>query len=97
MIKIQEAMNKALNQMLMGDNFVDKDLNEYIYASLTQPPIKIIDKNDSEDELDYTVECPNCKRHVNYGEEIFMVSGHLYCSDENCRNQVYREVGINDS
>ena len=62
-----------------------KNVDEYIYASLSQPPIKIIDKNGSNDDLDFTVECPNCGNHVNYGNEIFMISGHIYCSNENCR------------
>lgn len=90
----KRILGKALNQMITREKFVDKSLNNYIYASLTQPPIEIIDKNNSNDELDFTVKCPNCGRHVNFGEEIFMVSGHIYCSSESCREQVYREVGI---
>lgn len=96
-MKKEDIMAKALNMQIMGDRFVDKDLDNYIYASLTQTPIKILDKNGSDDELDYTVECPSCHRAVNYGNEIFMVSGHLYCSDENCRKKVYYEVGINEN
>lgn len=84
----KDIIAKGLNAILTGDKFENKDLDNYIYASLTQPPIKIIDKNNSEDELDFTVECPNCKRHVNYGNEIFMIGGHLYCSDDNCANEV---------
>lgn len=84
---------KELNRAVTQKEFIDKDENEYIYASLSQPPIKIIDKNNSNDELDYTVECPNCHRHVNYGHEIFMVSGHLYCSSNKCRDEVYKKVG----
>lgn len=86
------SFEKLLNRAVTGNKFVDENENEYIYASLSQPPIKIIDKNDSDDELDYTVECPNCHRHVNYGEEIFMVSGHIYCSNENCRDEVFKKV-----
>lgn len=93
MIK-EQIMAKGLNKIITGDKFENRDLDNYIYASLSQPPIKIIDKNNSIDEMDYIVECPNCKRHVNYGNEIFMVSGHIYCSDDNCRRSVYREVGI---
>ena len=55
-----------LNSLVMEDNFEDKDLDNYIYASLSQPPIKIIDKRNSTNELDYIVECPNCKNHVCY-------------------------------
>ena len=87
------TFGKALNRWVTKNEFVDKNEDEYIYASLSQPPIKIIDKNDSDDELDYTVECPNCHRYVNYGEEIFMVSGYLYCSNENCREEVFKKVG----
>ncbi len=76
---------KTLNAIVTGDRFVNKNVDEYIYASLSQPPIKIIDKNGSNDDLDFTVECPNCGNHVNYGNEIFMISGHIYCSNENCR------------
>lgn len=83
---------KELNRAVTGNKFVDQNEDEYIYASLSQPPIKIIDKNGSNDECDYTVECPNCHRYVNYGEEIFMISGHLYCSDEKCRNEVFKKV-----
>lgn len=95
-MKKQDLMAKMLNCAVTGKKFVDKDLDNYIYASLSQPPIKILNKNGSDDELEFTVECPSCHRAVNYGEEIFMVSGHIYCSDENCRKKVYYEVGIND-
>jgi hypothetical protein len=83
---------KILNFMITRDKFVNKDEDKYIYASLSQPPIKIIDKNNSDDELDFTVECPNCHRHINYGTEVFMVSGHIYCSGENCREEVCEKL-----
>ena len=76
---------KAINKSLTGKKFIDKNIFEYLYASLTQPPIKIIDKCGSDDELDFIVECPNCKSHINYGEHIFMLAGHLYCDTEECR------------
>lgn len=95
-MKKVDLIAKIINKDLTGDKFVDRDLDNYIYTSLTQPPIKIIDKNESDDELDFTVECPSCHRPVNYGTEIFMVSGHIYCTDENCKKKVYYEVGIND-
>lgn len=86
------SFEKLLNRAVTGSKFIDKNEAEYIYASLSQPPIKIVSKNGSDDELDYTVECPNCHRHVNYGEEIFMVSGHIYCSNENCRDEAFKKV-----
>lgn len=88
-----EIFAKALNCMIMGDKFEDKDLDNYIYASLTQPPIKIIDKNGSEDELDYTVECPNCHAHVNYGQHTYMLSGHIYCDTKGCREKLCHILG----
>lgn len=88
----RDLLAKGLNSMVTGNKFEDKDLNDYIYASLSQPPIKIIDKNGSNDELDYTVECPNCGNYVNYGEQIFMLSGHIYCSNEGCREKLVKEL-----
>ena len=81
-------LGKIINASLLGDRHMDKPLDEYMYASLTQPPIKIIDKCGSEDEMDYIVECPNCGNHVVYGESIYMIGGHLYCSNEKCREEV---------
>lgn len=75
---------KLLNKLIMGKDFVDKSLNDYIYASLSQPPIKIINKNNSNDEMDFTVECPNCGSHVVYGEDIFVRSGYIYCNINGC-------------
>lgn len=75
---------KLLNASITGKNFVHQDVDNYLYASLSQPPIKIIDKNDSDDELDYTVECPNCGCYVNYGTQIYMRSGFLYCNNKGC-------------
>ena len=83
---------KSLNKAVTGKNFVDKDLDNYIYASLSQPPIKIIDKNDSNDELDYTVECPNCGCYVNYGYQIFMRSGYLYCNNVGCLEKLEERI-----
>lgn len=84
----KDVIAKLLNATITQDNFVDKDLDNYIYASLSQPPIKIINKNGSNDELDYTVECPNCGANVNYGDDIFMLGGHIYCSTKNCREKL---------
>ena len=88
----KDLFAKVLNYKVTGNKFENKDTNEYIYASLSQPPIKIIDKNGSNDELDYTVECPNCGNYVNYGNEIFMLSGHIYCSNNGCREKLVKEL-----
>ena len=84
----EDIVGKILNACITGEKFVNKDLNDYIYASLSQPPIKIINKNGSKDELNYTVECPNCGNHVNYGEQIFMMGGYIYCNVDDCRNKL---------
>jgi len=80
----QNKFAKLLNLLITEGNFIDKDTNEYIYASISQPPIKIVNKNDSDDELDFTVECPNCHAYVNYGNQIFMRSGYIYCDNKEC-------------
>lgn len=90
---MNKEIAKALNMLVTDRDFIDKDTNEYLYASLSQPPIKIIDKNGSDDELDFTVECPNCGNHANYGKEIFMVSGHIYCSTKGCREKLVFLLG----
>ena len=87
-----KIMAKELNKSITGTRFVDKSVDEYIYASLSQPPIKIIDKCGSNDELDYIVECPNCGSHVCYGTDIFMNSGHIYCSNKGCREEIEKRV-----
>lgn len=84
----KEYIGKILNKFVTQEKFDDKPLNKYIYASLSQPPIKIIDKRGSNDELDYIVECPNCQSHVCYGTDIYMYSGHIYCSNKGCREEV---------
>lgn len=84
----KEYIGKILNKFVTQEKFDDKPLNKYIYASLSQPPIKIIDKRGSNDELDYIVECPNCKSHVCYGTDTYMYSGHIYCSNKGCREEV---------
>ena len=87
-MKKEQIIAKMLNCSVTGDKFVDKDLNNYIYASLSQPPIKILDKRNSNDELDFIVECPNCHSAVCYGTDIFMYAGHIYCSNKGCREEV---------
>ena len=88
----KDILAKALNQAVTQSKFIDKNLDNYIYASLSQPSIKIINKNNSDDELDYTVECPNCGSHVNYGTETYMLSGHIYCSNIGCREKLVMEL-----
>ena len=88
MMNNDKIFAKALNCLVTGNNFVNKSPDDYIYASLSQPPIKILDKRGSDDELDYIVECPNCHSAVCYGTDIFMVAGHIYCSNGNCREEV---------
>ena len=92
-MKKQDILYKVLNMTITGKNFVDKSLDNYIYASLSQPPIRIIDKNNSDDELDYTVECPTCGSYVNYGKQPFMLSGHIYCSNKGCREKLCHILG----
>lgn len=85
---------KLLNLIVTQEKFVNKNTDEYIYASLSQPPIKIVNKNNSDNELDYTVECPNCGSHVNYGEHTFMLRGHIYCNTKGCREKLCERLGI---
>ena len=87
-MKNTQIASKLLNLLVCGDKFENKDLDNYIYASLSQPPIKIIDKCNSEDELDYIVECPNCGAHVKYGEHTYMLSGYIYCDVGDCREKL---------
>lgn len=84
----QNFFAMVLNAVVTGDEFVGKNLDEYIYASLSKPPIKIIDTCGSDDEMEYIVECPNCKSHVKYGEHIYMLSGYIYCDSEGCRKSL---------
>lgn len=85
---MNNEMAKVLNKLITGNSFEDKSTDDYIYASLSQPPIKILDKRNSDDELNYIVECPNCHSAVCYGTDTFMYSGHIYCSNKGCREQV---------
>lgn len=95
-MKKDQYVAKIMNAVVMGMEFEDKPLDQYLYASLSQPPIKIIDRNNSDDELDYTVECPNCGNHVNYGTQIFMRSGHLYCNNKGCLEKLEREFNYEE-
>jgi hypothetical protein len=90
---MDNILSKQINKRVTGKKFVDEDINSYLYASLTQPPIRIISKNGSEDELDFTVQCPNCGKHVNYGKEMHMLNGFLYC-DGHCRKKLNEEKNL---
>lgn len=91
MSKRTRLIAAALNQMVTGRKFHDPDGME-LYTSLSQPPIKVIDKKSSDDELDWTVECPNCRAHKNYGKHIFMWSGHIYCDADGCREKLMKKL-----
>ena len=84
----EKLFAKVLNAIVTQDKFENKDLDDYIYASLSQSPIKVLDKKNSDDELDYIVECPNCHSAVCYGTDTFMYAGHIYCSNKGCREEV---------
>ena len=90
MSKLTRLQGAALNQMITGQKFKDPD--EWLYTSLSQPPIKVINKNGSDDEMKWTVECPNCGAHKNYGEQIFMNSGHIYCDADGCREKLIKKL-----
>ena len=49
MITIREVIGKNINKLVTKDKFIDKPLEQYLYASLSQPPIRILDKKDSLD------------------------------------------------
>lgn len=82
----------ALNHSVRGDRYEWKNPNDWLHASLSQPPIRVLNKHDTDDELAWDVECPNCGSKVNFGKQIFMISGHLYCSTKGCREKLLREA-----
>ena len=84
MSQLDRHLFMALNQKVRNKD-ENKNPDDYLYASLSQPPIKVVDKHNSDDELLWDVECPNCGRVVNYGEQTAMASGHIYCFSEGCR------------
>lgn len=100
MNKVQRIVAKAINTGIRdaGDEYLDnyKDPDEWLYASLSQPPIRVVDKHGSDDDLNWDVECPNCKAIVNYGKNIFMIGGYLYCSTDGCREKLLRRHHGND-
>lgn len=90
MSKTTRLIAAALNQMVTSQKFHDPDGME-LYASMSQPPIKVIDKKDSDDEMDWTVECPNCGAHKNYGQQIFMIGGRIYCDADGCYEKLMKK------
>lgn len=90
MSKTTRLISAALNQMVTGQKFHDPDGME-LYASMSQPPIKVVDNKNSDDEMDWTVECPNCGAHKNYGEQIFMSSGRIYCDADGCYEKLKKK------
>lgn len=80
-----------LNQAVTGAKCQGPDGME-LYASISQPPIKVIDKHGTDDEMEWTVECPNCGAHKKYGTQVFMNSGRIYCDAKGCREKLEAEL-----
>lgn len=89
---IDQIIAKKMNAYITEEKFNDKNLDEYIYASLSQPPIRILDKKGSNDEMDFIVECPNCHSAVCYGTSTYMYSGHIYCNTKGCREKLIKKM-----
>lgn len=82
----------ALNHSVRGYRYEWKNPNDWLHVSLSQPPIRVLNKHDTDDELAWDVECPNCGSKVNFGKQIFMISGRLYCSTKGCREKLLKEA-----
>ena len=80
-----------LNRAVTGAKCQGPDGME-LYASISQPPIKVIDKHGTDDEMEWTVECPNCGAHKKYGTQVFMNSGRIYCDAKGCREKLEAEL-----
>ena len=91
-MKRNEKIFKSLNRYVLKNDFLDKSMDEYLYASISQPPIRIISRNDSDNELEYTVECPNCGNNVNYGRHTYMLSGYIYCDNKGCKDSLMSKL-----
>lgn len=81
-------MNRAIVKRIAGDKFQSRNPNEYLYPSLTQPPVKVLQHNGTDNELEWTVECPNCHQPAVYGTHLFMISGECYCAAPGCRQKL---------
>ena len=81
------AIAAAFNQMITGRKLHAPDKME-LYASISQPPTKVIDKYGTDDEMEWTVECPNCGAHKKYGTQVFMISGRIYCGAKDCMEKL---------
>ena len=86
---IDQIIAKKMNAYITEEKFNDKNLDEYIYASLSQPPIRILDKKGSNDEMDFIVECPNCHSAVCYGTSTYMYSGQDLAENAKGNKKVY--------
>lgn len=53
-------------------------IGNVIIASLTQPPLEILE--DHEDEMEVIVKCPNCGQPTPYGLTR-MISGYIGCDN----------------
>ena len=80
----EKIIKKHINKLVTADKFEDRDVSDYIYGSISQPPLKVVSKNDSDDELDYTVNCPTCGTLRIFGTELYMLSGYFYCDTVGC-------------
>ena len=87
MSRINRLLAAMLNQAVTGRKFHGPDGME-LYASISQPPIKVIDKHGTDDEMEWTVECPNCGAHKKYGTQVFMSGGRIYCDANGCREKL---------
>ena len=84
-------VNQILYMKVSGEAEV-KNPNDYIFSSLTNPPLKVVNRHGTDDEMEWDVECPNCNKIVNYGEGTAMVSGHVYCFTEGCRESLMKKL-----
>lgn len=55
MSRTNRLLARMLNQAVTGRKFHGPDGME-LYASISQPPIKVIDKHGTDDEMEWTVE-----------------------------------------
>lgn len=85
MTKDEEIELKLLNKLVERENFIDLPTEDYFYASLSQPPIRIVNRMKSDDELDWIVECPNCHENTKFADTC-MCHGKIYC--DYCRDKI---------
>lgn len=84
---------QVLNMLICGVNEDStKDPHEYIYNSLSHPPLKVVDKRGTDDEHKWIVECPNCGEEIIYGTQTAMVHGYTYCLSDGCKDNLLRRL-----